>query len=153
LRDLASSFDGANSVQFFAVKRVFSVPKTDNLVLKGLHPKLWQRYDCARSAARAITRSSSMANTTDSRSHNQPSHEAQVKGGEHSHQGSSTSSGNQTSGREHNQPSHEAQVKGGQHSHQGGSSTSSNKENDRGHNQPSHEAQVKGGQHSYSEQQ
>ena len=61
-----------------------------------------------------------MANTG---SH-QPSHEAQVKGGEHSHSGStnheqeSNKSSSSQSG--HNAPSHEAQVKGGEHSHAGG---------------------------------
>jgi hypothetical protein len=66
---------------------------------------------------------------SDHRSHNQPSHEAQVKGGQHSHQGSqSEGSQKQVSQgtasesedkRSQNQPSHEAQVKGGQHSHSG----------------------------------
>jgi len=68
-----------------------------------------------------------MANETDGRSHNQPSHEASVKGGQHSHQGSHESQGQQQQGtagksedgRSHNQPSHEAQVKGGEHSHSG----------------------------------
>ena len=69
-----------------------------------------------------------MSETTDNRSHNQPSHEAQVKGGEHSHQGSTNQAGTspktsgspaKEDGRSHNQPSHEAQVKGGQHSHSG----------------------------------
>jgi hypothetical protein len=69
-----------------------------------------------------------MANSTENKSHNQPSHEAQVKGGQHSHQGgsehSSTSQRQQSNehekdGRSHNQPSHEAQVKGGEHSHSG----------------------------------
>ena len=67
-----------------------------------------------------------MANTTDGRSHNQPSHEASVKGGQHSHSGQQEQSNDSTQGqqgggtqdgRSHNQPSHEAQVKGGQHSH------------------------------------
>lgn len=63
-----------------------------------------------------------MANT-DERSSNQPSHEAQVKGGQHSHQSTNTSSTSQkdtNDERNRNQPSHEAQVKGGQHSHSGG---------------------------------
>ncbi len=61
-----------------------------------------------------------MANTTDGRSHNQPTHEAQVKGGEHSHQGNSHDASKTTDdGRSHNQPSHEASVKGGEHSHSG----------------------------------
>jgi len=69
-----------------------------------------------------------MSNTNDGRSHNQPpSHEASVKGGEHSHKNQSGSNadnestsnrtGEKNSG--HNQPSHEASVKGGQHSHGG----------------------------------
>ncbi len=58
-----------------------------------------------------------MANTT---SH-QPSHEAQVKGGEHSHQSSSNNQ-NESSKSGQNHPSHEASVKGGEHSHSGGSS-------------------------------
>lgn len=61
---------------------------------------------------------------TDQRSHNQPSHEAQVKGGQHSHSGSENrterSEESQGSGSgTHNQPSHEAQVKGGRNSHSG----------------------------------
>jgi hypothetical protein len=56
-----------------------------------------------------------MANTTDERTHNQPSHEAQVKGGEHSHMGHNDKENN----RGGNQPSHEASVKGGEHSHSG----------------------------------
>jgi hypothetical protein len=71
-----------------------------------------------------------MAKETDDRSHNQPSHEASVKGGEHSHQGSHKTS---TS-----------------HQQQQGTSEKSEKEDGRSHNQPSHEAQVKGGQHSHS---
>jgi hypothetical protein len=45
-----------------------------------------------------------------------PSHEAQVKGGQHSHEeneSSSSKTGTQ------NKPSHEASVKGGEHSHSG----------------------------------
>lgn len=67
-----------------------------------------------------------MANTEDGRSQNQPSHEAQVKGGQHSHQGNSGgpegSKGSETSegdGRSENRPSHEASVKGGESSHNG----------------------------------
>jgi hypothetical protein len=60
--------------------------------------------------------------------HNSPSHEAQVKGGQQSHSGSSQGNmGNQgNQGKQgtqgtgsHNQPSHEASVKGGEHSHSG----------------------------------
>jgi hypothetical protein len=58
-----------------------------------------------------------MAETNDGRAHNKPSHEAQVKGGEHSHSGSESKQGSTTGS--HNQPSHEASVKGGQHSHSG----------------------------------
>jgi hypothetical protein len=47
--------------------------------------------------------------------HNQPSHEAQVKGGQHSHQGQGEHpGGNRTP------PSREEAAKGGQHSHSGG---------------------------------
>jgi hypothetical protein len=49
-----------------------------------------------------------MANT-----HNQPSHEAQVKGGQHSHQQSESQSDKRTP------PSKEEAAKGGQHSHSG----------------------------------
>jgi len=69
-----------------------------------------------------------MANTTDNRSHNQPSHDAQVKGGQTSHQGGSDASKSQSQqsnagekdGRSQNQPGHDAPVKGGQGTHQGG---------------------------------
>jgi hypothetical protein len=57
-----------------------------------------------------------MAETTDGRKHNEPSHEAQVKGGEHSHSGGNS---NKTTSGNHNPPSHEASVKGGEHSHSG----------------------------------
>jgi hypothetical protein len=69
-----------------------------------------------------------MANQTDDRAHNRPSHEASVKGGQHSHQGShenkvnqqeQSNEGKQGDDRSHNQPSHDAQTKGGQHSHSG----------------------------------
>jgi hypothetical protein len=53
----------------------------------------------------------------DQQTHNQPSHEAQVKGGQHSHQ-DSTSQSNRTTGG--NTPSHEESVKDGQQSQQGG---------------------------------
>jgi hypothetical protein len=70
-----------------------------------------------------------MANTTDSKGLNQPSREAQVKGGQQSHQGGADSSRSQTQqsndvdqkdNRTQNQPSRDAQGKGGQHSHSGG---------------------------------
>lgn len=65
--------------------------------------------------------------TNDGRSQNRPpSHEASVKGGEHSHKNQSDSKADDQStskqsaqGRSHNQPSHEASVKGGEHSHGG----------------------------------
>lgn len=62
-----------------------------------------------------------MANPSDTRTQNQPSHEAQVKGGQHSHQGNTNDKSNESNQNQstQNQPSHEAQVKGGQHSHSG----------------------------------
>jgi len=82
-----------------------------------------------------------MATEQDGRSHNQPSHEAQVKGGEHSHSGS------------HSGSQHGSEERGsGQHTQ--GSDNRGNAghkaEDGRSHNQPSHEASVKGGQHSHS---
>jgi hypothetical protein len=50
-------------------------------------------------------------------SHNAPSKEAQMKGGQQSHQGGSTGSAGKAGMQ--NQPSHEASVKGGEHSHSG----------------------------------
>jgi hypothetical protein len=47
-----------------------------------------------------------------------PSHEAQVKGGQHSHQGSESSSSGSKSGTQ-NQPSRESSSKGGQQSGSG----------------------------------
>lgn len=77
-----------------------------------------------------------MTNQGDNRSNNQPSKEAQVKGGQHSHAGSTgTSSGSMDNQRDiersneggqqgnKNQPSKEAQIKGGQHSHSGSGSS------------------------------
>jgi hypothetical protein len=80
-----------------------------------------------------------MAERQDQRSENQPSHDAQVKGGQQSQSGSGSragetqnsgtqntgteKSGTQNSGKQNqpnpNQPSHEAQVKGGKQSHSG----------------------------------
>jgi hypothetical protein len=82
-----------------------------------------------------------MATEHDGRSHNQPSHEAQVKGGQHSHSGSQHGS-EETSSGQHTQGS----------DNRGGASRKTNDgaEDGRSHNQPSHEAQVKGGQHSRS---
>jgi hypothetical protein len=59
-----------------------------------------------------------MANTSDTRSQNQPSKEAQVKGGQHSHSGSNANESTQQ-GRGNNPPTHEQSVKGGEHSHSG----------------------------------
>lgn len=60
-----------------------------------------------------------MAEEREKRAQNQPSHEAQVKGGQHSHSGSEDEERKTQNSGTHNQPSHEAQVKGGQHSHSG----------------------------------
>ena len=51
-------------------------------------------------------------------SHNQPSHEAQVKGGQHSHQGSEKNESNTERGNR-TPPSREEAAKGGEHSHSG----------------------------------
>jgi hypothetical protein len=80
---------------------------------KGPEARLLERPQPQGEEAMAETKS-----TTDGRSHNQPSHEAQVKGGQHSHSGSQNSE-TDSSSRSHNQPSYEAQVKGGEHSHSG----------------------------------
>ena len=74
-----------------------------------------------------------MATEHDSRSHNQPSKEAQVKGGQHSQQSSQ-------------QGAHESTT--GQHDQGSGSKTK--QDDSRSQNQPSREAEVKGGQHSHS---
>jgi hypothetical protein len=62
-----------------------------------------------------------MADQQDGRSHNQPSHEAQVKGGQHSHSGaqSEQSQPDQKEGKQQT-PDREESAKGGQHSHAGG---------------------------------
>jgi hypothetical protein len=79
------------------------------------------------------TRSFTMAD----QKHNQPSHDSQVKGGQHSQSGSSSNAQN-----------NQGQQKGGQNSQSGSSSNSEKTQGQR--NQPSHEASVKGGQHSHS---
>ncbi len=84
-------------------------------------------------------------NAGDTRKPNQPSHEAQVKGGQHSQGNQQDSERDQSA--THNQPSHDAQVKGGQHSQKSHDSKSSSGGSQQ---QPSHDAQVKGGQHSHS---
>jgi hypothetical protein len=48
-------------------------------------------------------------------SHNSPSHEVQVKGGQSSHSGSNKETKDSTT----HKPSHEASVKGGERSHSG----------------------------------
>jgi hypothetical protein len=59
--------------------------------------------------------------STDQKTHNQPSHEAQVKGGEHSHQGKHQNESNESSHTgNRTPPSREEASKGGQHSHSGG---------------------------------
>ena len=64
-----------------------------------------------------------MADEKDGRTQNQPSHDAQVKGGQHSHQSTQgepeTDKKKTTDGRSSNQPSHDASVKGGEQSHSG----------------------------------
>jgi hypothetical protein len=57
-----------------------------------------------------------MADQKDGRSHNQPSHEAQVKGGEHSHGGHSESTQPQQGQGKHQPPNQEEAAKGGRHS-------------------------------------
>jgi hypothetical protein len=62
-----------------------------------------------------------MADQKDGRSHNQPpSHDEQVKGGQHSHGGgnSEKSQPDQSQGNQR-QPTQEESAKGGQHSHGG----------------------------------
>jgi hypothetical protein len=76
-----------------------------------------------------------MATEHDARTHQQPGHDATVKGGQHSPQNTQQGS-NQSSGTQHDQ---------------GSGSQKSKQENNPGHNQPGHESQVKGGQHSGSQ--
>lgn len=56
----------------------------------------------------------------DQRNHNQPSHEAQVKGGQHSHQGQHQNDSSDEQGGNRTPPTREEASKGGQHSHSGG---------------------------------
>jgi hypothetical protein len=67
-------------------------------------------------------------NSMDQRTQNQPSHDTQVKGGQHSqqNQGNTGQSGDRSQNQppkqgQFQQPSHEEQVKGGQQSHSGSS--------------------------------
>jgi hypothetical protein len=62
-----------------------------------------------------------MAQDQDNRTHNKPSHEAQVKGGQHSHQGQHEQSQEEEKAGNRTPPSREEASKGGQHSHSGGS--------------------------------
>ena len=83
-----------------------------------------------------------MANQVDQRSSNQPSKEAQIKSGPHSHAGSTgTSAGSMDNQRDTDRINQSGQNQGGPG--QGG-------QNQGNKNQPSKEAQVKGGQHSHS---
>ena len=61
-----------------------------------------------------------MADEKDGRSHNQPSHDAQVKGGKHSHGGAqSEQSEPDQKQAKHQAPSHEESAEGGHPSHAG----------------------------------
>lgn len=61
-----------------------------------------------------------MADQKDERAHNQPSHDDQAKGGQHSHEGTSSDKSQPQQGQgTQRQPTHEESVKGGQHSHSG----------------------------------
>jgi hypothetical protein len=88
-----------------------------NLAVKQGHPNESRRYEFVRGAARQH-RSSKMANTSDTRSQNQPSKEDQSKGGQQSHSENNPSQSKQQ-GSGNNLPTHEQSVKGGQHSHSG----------------------------------
>jgi len=62
-----------------------------------------------------------MANTSGTQSHNQPSHEAQAKGGQRSHLCSKDDSSRYDQNQSvEEQPSREKQAKGGQRSHSSG---------------------------------
>ena len=66
-----------------------------------------------------------LAMAQDERTHNQPSHEAQVKGGQHSHQGQQSEQSveqDEQKGGNRTPPSREEASKGGQHSHSGSKS-------------------------------
>lgn len=61
-----------------------------------------------------------MADQKDGRSHNQPSHDEQVKDGQHSHGGTSSDKSQPQQGQgNQRRPTHEESVKGGQQSHSG----------------------------------
>jgi hypothetical protein len=98
-----------------------SLEKMGNLAVKQGHPTESRRYEFVRGAARQ-NRSSTMANTSDTRSQNQPSKQDQSKGGQHSQSSHNPNEQNQQ-GRGNNPPTHEQSVKGGQHSHSGGGSS------------------------------
>jgi hypothetical protein len=67
-----------------------------------------------------------MQNTSSSQGHNQPSHEDQVKGGQHSHQGgkdeaaNSSTNANQTEQRNQGQTGRDMPAKGGKPTHGSG---------------------------------
>jgi hypothetical protein len=97
----------------------------------------------------------------DNRTHNQPSHEAQVKGGQHSHQGKQHDDPEvETQSSKQTPPSREEASKGGQHS-QAGSHAAADKQSgamqDEEHSSgsskrtpPSREEAAKGGHNSHS---
>lgn len=61
-----------------------------------------------------------MADQKDGRTHNQPSHDEQVKGGQRSHEGTASDKSQPQQGQgNQRQPTHDESVKGGQHSHSG----------------------------------
>jgi hypothetical protein len=61
-----------------------------------------------------------MADQKDERTHNQPSNDEQVKGGQHSHGGTGSDKSQPQQGQgNQRQPTHDESVKGGQHSHSG----------------------------------
>jgi hypothetical protein len=61
-----------------------------------------------------------MADQKDERTHNQPSHDEHVKGGQPSHGGTSSDKSQPQQGQgNQRQPTHEESVKGGQQSHSG----------------------------------
>ena len=90
-----------------------------------------------------------MAQDQDNRSKNQPSHDAQVKGGQHSHDKTSTSGQQQQesgkAGQQSGQHSQDKTSNGGQQQQESGKSGQQ-----AGKTTPSHEESVKGGQHSHS---
>jgi hypothetical protein len=61
-----------------------------------------------------------MVDQKDERTHNQPFHDEQVKGGQHSHGGTGSDKSQPQQGQgNQRQPTHDESVKGGQHSHSG----------------------------------